>query len=193
MDIEAGTEEARTIDEDKCMSKGADAEIDTPWIWTLALPEIWAELADTTELLTAWEEALTGVLEACIEEDPIGVLEARTEEEPTGVLDARTDDGTMKLDARTDETTELEARTEETTELDARTDDEMAELEARTDEADREATLEVLDMETEAELETDFFENVLNEPICQYFLQDSMGLRVSPVMSSVCMGQLEAA
>jgi hypothetical protein len=123
------------------------------------------------------------------------VLEARTEEEPTGVLDARTDDGTMELDARTDETTELEART----------DDEMAELEARTDEADREATLEVLDMETEAELETDFFEKVLNEPICQYwstkalgflatyFLQDSMGLRVSPVMSSVCMGQLEAA
>jgi hypothetical protein len=145
MDIEAGTEEARAIDEDKCISK-AEAETDTPWICTLALPEMWAELADTTELLTAWEEALTGVLEAC------------TEEEPAGVLEACTDDGT----------TELEARTDETTELDARTDDEMAELEARTDEADREATLEVLDMETEAELETDFFENVLNELICQY-------------------------
>jgi hypothetical protein len=52
MDIEAGTEEARTIDEDKCISK-AEAETDTPWICTLALPEMWAELADTTELLTA--------------------------------------------------------------------------------------------------------------------------------------------
>jgi hypothetical protein len=66
-----------------------------------------------------------------------------------------------------------------------------------------EAWLELLEIDIDKELMACFFENVLNEPICQnwpanarglfatYFLQESIALRGARVTSSNCLGQLE--
>jgi hypothetical protein len=66
-----------------------------------------------------------------------------------------------------------------------------------------ELTLVLLESAIDEELMACFFENVLNEPICQnwpanarglfatYFLQESIALRGARVTSSNCLGQFE--
>jgi hypothetical protein len=137
-----------------------------------------AELAECGTLeLEAWLLGMTGLLTAR-RDGLAGVLEARwIGEDLAGVLEARTGEDLAGV---------LEAR--------AGVELALVLLEAR---------LELLDMDIDEELTACFFENVLNEPICQnwlanargllatYCLQESIALRGSLVMASNCLGQLE--